>query len=259
MIGIIYKFTILCGVKYFDNKPFYIGQFMRHDISREEFLIKDRHIYDGSGKIWGRFCKGLKKKFPSCWRKLIKREILFYSNNCSQKCLDKLEEYYIKKYKSHYSYKLGGCNVLLGTANKFGSGSPMKDPIIAARVTEKLRGRRGRKNSEEVKRVMSESAKKSWENNYERRRLVAMAVSFYMQHGGKEHVSKVHKGKKLSDDVKRKISLNHADFKKDKHPLWRSKFIWITNGVKNKRYSPDNEIPNGWVKGMVQKGKFYKH
>lgn len=38
-----------------------------------------------------------------------------------------------------------------------------------------------------------------------------------------------------------------------------SKFIWITNGVKNKRYSPDNEIPNGWVKGMVQKGKFYKH
>lgn len=36
MACIIYKFTILCGAKYCDNKPFYIGQFMRN-VSREDF------------------------------------------------------------------------------------------------------------------------------------------------------------------------------------------------------------------------------
>lgn len=258
MACIIYKFTILCGAKYCDNKPFYIGQFMRN-ISREDFLRKDRCVYDGSGKIWLKFCAGLKRKFPNCWRRLIKREVLFYSDNCSQKCLDKLEEYYIKKHKAHYSYKLGGCNVLWGTANKFGSGSPMKDPAIAAKVTAKLRGRVGAKRTEEVKKMMSESAKKSWKNNNKRRELVSKAVSFYMQHGGRQYLSKIEKGKIVSDETKKKISLNHADFRKDKHPLWGSTFIWITNGIKNKRHVPGKEIPEGWIKGKTQKGKIYKH
>lgn len=86
-------------------------------------------VYDGSGKTWERFCKGLKRKFPTCWRKLIKHE------------------------KAHYSYEVGGCNILWGTANNFGSGSPMKDPMIAAKVTKQLRGRRGAKRSEEGKTI----------------------------------------------------------------------------------------------------------
>lgn len=76
MSGIIYKFTIMSSLRYFGHKPFYVGQFMR-DISKEQFLRNDCFVYDGSGKTWERFCKGLKRKFPTCWRKLIKREVLF--------------------------------------------------------------------------------------------------------------------------------------------------------------------------------------
>lgn len=65
----------------------------------------------------------------------------------NQKGLDVLEEYYIKKCKSHYSYKLGGCNVLWGTANKFGSGSPMKDPMVAKKCGNTLHVRYAGKNS----------------------------------------------------------------------------------------------------------------
>ena len=77
MIGIIYKFTILSNFKYFGHKPFYVGQCSRN-ISKEHFLRNDCYVYDGSGKTWERFCKGLKRKFPTCWRKLIKREVLLF-------------------------------------------------------------------------------------------------------------------------------------------------------------------------------------
>lgn len=249
MIRIIYKFTILTSCKYFNEKPFYIGQHIGID-SREEFLRKDKYVYDGSGKIWIRFCKGLKKKFPDCWRKLIKREILFYSETCSQRVLDKLEEYYIKKEKAHYSYRLGGCNVLWGTANKFGSGSPMKDPLIAEKVTKQLRGRRGAKRSEEGKRNMSIAAKKSWENAEERRKRVSETTRERMCNGGREHLSRVKKGKKFTEEHKKNISLNHADFSGSKHPLFGSKFIWINNGKRRFRFKgKENEIPKGFIKG----------
>ena len=120
MIGIIYKFTIVAKYKMDGHKPFYVGQHGRAD---------DFDDYDGSGSIWGDFLNKLKQDYPKHWRKFIKREIL-YRHECSQKALDKLEEYYIKKEKAYYSYKLGGCNILWGTANKFGSGSPMKDKRV---------------------------------------------------------------------------------------------------------------------------------
>ena len=42
----------------------------------------------------------------------------------------KMEEVYIKENKNLIILiKLGGCNVLWGTANNFGSGSPSKRPI----------------------------------------------------------------------------------------------------------------------------------
>ena len=249
MTGIIYKFTIITGLKYFGHNPFYVGQFMR-DISKEQFLRNDCFVYDGSGKTWERFCKGLRRKFPTCWRKLIKREVLFYSDNCSQKVLDKMEEYFIKHEKAHYSYKVGGCNILWGTANNFGSGSPMKDPMIAAKVTKQLRGRRGAKRSEEGKRNISIAAKKSWKDANKRRALISRYMSNYMQNGGKEHLSRVKKGKKFSEEHKRKIALNHADFSGSKHPLFGSKFIWINDGQKRMRFNgKENEIPSGFIKG----------
>ena len=220
------------------------------DISKEQFLRNDCFVYDGSGKTWERFCKGLRRKFPTCWRKLIKREVLFYSENCSQKVLDKMEEYFIKREKAHYSYKVGGCNILWGTANEFGSGSPMKDPKIAAKVTKQLRGRKGAKRSEEGKINMSIAAKKSWKDANKRRTLISRHMSNYMQNGGKEHLSRVKKGKKFSEEHKRNIALNHADFSGSKHPLFGSKFIWINDGQKRMRFNgKENEIPSGFIKG----------
>jgi hypothetical protein len=122
--GIIYKFTILSGHKFNGRNPYYVGQ---HWGSLDN--------YWGSGRIWDDFLKRLRKDYPTCWKKLIKKEIL-YENFCSQRVLDKLEECFIKKEKSHYSYGLGGCNVLWGTANQFGSGSPMKDPIVRKKCSE---------------------------------------------------------------------------------------------------------------------------
>lgn len=249
MSGIIYKFTIISSLKYFGHKPFYVGQSMR-DISRKQFLRNDCYVYDGSGKTWERFCKGLKRKFPTCWRKLIKREVLFYSESITQRGLDSLESYFIKKEKSHYSYKLGGCNVLWGTANNFGSGSPMKDPMVAAKVTEQLRGRRGAKRSKEGKINMSIAAKRSWENAKLRRRRVSETTKERMRNGGREHLSRVKKGKRFTEEHKRKISLNHADFSGSKHPLFGSRFIWINNGKIRMRFNgKENEIPKDFIKG----------
>ena len=251
MSGIIYKFTIMSSLRYFGHKPFYVGQFMR-DVSKEQFLRNDCFVYDGSGKTWERFCKGLKRKFPTCWRKLIKREVLFYSENCSQKALDKMEEYFIKREKSHYSYEVGGCNILWGTANNFGSGSPMKDPIIAAKVTKQLRGRRGAKRSEEGKRNISIAAKKSWKDAEQRRKRVSKAVSEYMRNGGAEKLSNERRGKKFSIETRIKISKNHADFTGSKHPLYGVRYDWINNGVVNKRLNKGETLPAGFNYGRTK-------
>ena len=250
MISIIYKFTILAKYEYCGQKPFYVGQHIGVE-SIEKFLSKDKCVYDGSGEIWKRFCKSLKKNYPSCWRKLIKREVLFYSENITQKGLDSLESYFIKKEKSHYSYKVGGCNVLWGTANNFGSGSPMKDPMIAAKVTEQLRGRRGAKRSKEGKRNMSIAAKKSWKNA-ERRKRVSKALSDYMNRGGKEHLSRVKKGRKFTEEHKRNIALNHADFSGNKHPCFGKRFKWINNGIVEQRLNEGLDIPVGFVYGRIK-------
>lgn len=251
MSGIIYKFTIMSSLRYFGHKPFYVGQFMR-DVSKEQFLRNDCFVYDGSGKTWERFCKGLKRKFPTRWRKLIKREVLFYSENCSQKALDRMEEYFIKHEKSHYSYEVGGCNILWGTANGFGSGSPMKDPMIAAKVTKQLRGRRGAKRSEEGKRNISIAAKKSWKDAEQRRKRVSKAVSEYMKNGGAEKLSNERRGRKFSIETRIKISKNHADFTGSKHPLYGVRYDWINNGVINKRLNKGETLPAGFNYGRTK-------
>ena len=157
MIGIIYKFTIIAKYKMNGNKPFYIGQHIG---------IDSFNNYWGSGTIWNDFLNRLKANYPKHWQKFIKREIL-YNHECNQKALDKLEEYYIKKFKAHYSYGLGGCNVLWGTANDFGSGSPMKDPKIRKMRSEYMKEyykthkhpSSGKKFSKETKRKLSKSHK----------------------------------------------------------------------------------------------------
>lgn len=122
MNGIIYKFTIRT------TKTFYVGQTTCSDFS----------YYWGSGTIWNAFLKGLKSQYPTCWKRLVKREIL-WQGECNQKTLDKLEEVYIRREHALHSENLGGCNILKGTSNEFGSGSPMKDPTVVERQRKTLK------------------------------------------------------------------------------------------------------------------------
>ena len=135
MIGIIYKFTILAKIKRDGHKPFYIGQHWCK--SKDDFLCRD-YPYYGSGHLWCKFLKKLRIEYPLNWKFFIKREILSVVVNDSQSTLDKLEEFWIKKEKAHYSNELGGCNILEGSPNG-GIFNPMKDPEVARRVSYKLR------------------------------------------------------------------------------------------------------------------------
>ena len=210
------------------------------------------YSYWGSGHLWVKFIKGVRRKFPTCWKKLIKREIL-YQGNCTQAALDKLEEIYIRKEHALYSERRGGCNILPGTANKFGSGSPMKDPDVARRVTEQLRGRRGAKRSKQARKNMSVAAKKSWIGADERRKIISIKSKEYMKNGGAEYLSRVRKGHSVSDETRRKIKQNHADFRGKNHPCYGIKYRWVTNGVKNVRLHEGEESPNGFYLGKSQK------
>lgn len=256
MIGIIYKFTIIAKYKFDGHKPFYVGQ---------HFGLDDFDTYDGSGKIWNIFIKRLKKEFPTCWRKLIKREVL-YQHECSQKALDKLEEYYIKKCKSHYSYGVGGCNILWGTANKFGSGNPSKDPLVRKKHSkfvinwwkehpkekEKLSKRRsGTKTPKYIRDKISKS-------------LIGMFAGDKNPMFGKKFSEETKKKMSLaqskrkhrkshSEETKRKISEKRKKYVGEKHPLYGCTFIWINNGVINKRGKINELIPKGWVRGKIQR------
>lgn len=212
-IGIIYKFTIIAKYKFDGHKPFYVGQ---------HFGLDSFDSYSGSGKIWEDFINRMKKDFPTCWQKLIKREVL-YQRPCSQKVLDKMEEYYIKKEKSHYSYKIGGCNVLWGTANKFGSGSPMKDP--------------------ECRKKQSESLKKFYKENKHpclgKKASEELKIKLSISHKGHKHddsvvkrISEKNKGKRRTEEFSQKMK----DVWKD-----RKRSGWVSP-IKNKSVDEETRI-----------------
>lgn len=186
MIGIIYKFTILAKYKKDGYKPFYIGQHWCK--SAYDFLCRD-YPYYGSGSIWNDFLDRLKKDYPDKWRYFIKREILCIITNNSQKTLNQLEEFWIKREKSHYSYKLGGTNVIWGSLIDF---CPTKDP--------------------EVRKKLSKT-KKEWFRTHE-----ASWKGKIMPEEQKEHLRYMMLGRKLSEETRKKISKNHHDVSGIKNP-----------------------------------------
>lgn len=221
MINVIYKFTIISFLKRDGNKPFYVGQHIEKK-SVEHFLNKCNYNYDGSGSIWIDYVEGLKRKYKSNWRHFIRREILWSSETCSQKALDKMEEYFIKKEKAHYSYELGGTNVLWGTANNF-SNNPMHDKRIVDKIREKKRGKYkgencywyGKTLSDETKNKLSVKAKNRLKNENP---LI---------------------GSHLSKETRIKIS--------DKNKGKR----WITNDLDQKFIKKGVDVPIGWRLGKL--------
>ena len=264
-IGIIYKFTIVAKYKFDGHKPFYVGQ---------HFGLDDFDTYPGSGAIWTDFITRLKLDFPTCWRKLIKREVL-YQRPCSQIALDKMEEYYIKKEQSHYSYKKGGCNVLWGTANGFGSGSPSKDPLVRKKISKSRKGKcigeehfmYGKHWDENTKRRNAQSNKgkqaghKHW--NYgnhwseEVRNKIGNGNRGKRVWLGKHHteetkqkLSEHFKGKKWKDESRIKMSESVSG---KGNPMFGK--VRINNGKVNMMINRGEALPAGFVLGMLRYGK----
>lgn len=256
MIGIIYKFTIIHGgIKKDGNFPFYVGQ--HYDVSIEKFLSKRIDNYCGSGSIWNKFITMLKKKCKRVkWRHLIKREILYSRENVSQKVLDKLEEVYIRREKAHYSFGVGGCNILWGTANEFGSGSPAKNPIVAKKISDNKKEFYKTKRGNVVKKLLSEY----WSDG----RINGDKNPNYGHHWTdemKEEMSKkkrgMYKGKnnpnygnRWTDEMKENLSLKSKKWLRERgNPMLGRKRI--TNGTINKTIKDGEPLPPGFRYGFM--------
>lgn len=235
---IIYKTTNLL------NKKIYIGQ---HLVKRQSDLDK---LYIGTGAEFLRDVRKIKMKFPKIWRKFFKREILCKILSFDQSIADKLEEFYIRKFNSTDSEI--GYNILTGTSKNFSSGSPMKIPEIAKRVGNTQRGLKRKPHSKETKELMSKIAKDIWKDE-ERRKNLSNKMKRIMTKERRMKLSKLHKGKIHSLETRKLISSHHADFKGSKHPLFGSKFRWITNGEKNKRLKIDEPMPDGYRLGKIER------
>ena len=266
MIGIIYKFTILAKYKYDGHKPFYVGQHVGED---------DFDSYDGSGTIWNDFLDKLKQGYPNCWRKLIRREILF-KRECSQKVLDAMEAYYIKKEKAHYSYHIGGCNILWGTANKFGSGSPMKDPMVAKRMSKTLR----RKLKEHPEIIQKQNEKRIWKlHNTDYKQKISRTLkgryvgennpnfgNYWTDEQKKRQSDKMigryvgennpNFGRKWSDDKRKKMSerLRRTGVQRGENNAMYGKKR-ITNGIINTVIKSEEPLPDGFWYGMKPRNR----
>ncbi len=81
---------------------------------------------------------------------------------------------------------------------------------------------------------------------------VSNSISEYMKNGGAERLSEKKKGLTFSEQHRKRISQNHADFKGSKHPLYGVKYDWINNGVINKRLNKGETLPTGFNYGRTK-------
>ena len=233
MIGIIYKLTIIAKYKMDGHRPFYIGQHWCK--SKEDFLNRD-YPYYGSGSIWNDFLSKIKQEYPTKWRYFIRREILCCVNNHdSQRTLNKLEEYWIKRERAHYSLGLGGCNVIIGASIEV---SPMQYDYVREKLSKRMKddfssgkrvpfykgkhlseehrkkiGRKGRVVSERARELLRrnivDSGKYLGENNpnYGHRWTDEMKKAMSEKMSGKNHPNY---GKHFSSETRLKISIGNT-------------------------------------------------
>lgn len=254
MIGVVYKFTIICGKIKADKRPFYVGQHWEK-ISVENFLSKSScRCYTGGGSIWNKYVNKLKTLYPAGrWRNFIHREVLYAKEGISQKALDVLEEHFIKKEKAHYSFGLGGCNVAWGSV--VNGENPSKDPFVRKKISKSLTGRKLSKTH--IKRIKeywtSDKLAGDKNPNYGHKWTAEMKAKMSEEKRGMYVGNKnPNYGKKWSDeqkDIARKRMIGR--YVGDKNPMSGKKRI--TNGIVNALISDGDPMPDGFRYGMVSK------
>lgn len=258
MLGIIYRFTIVGSILKDGVEPFYIGQHWSA-YSAEDFVRGTQDKYYGSGVYWLTFIDKLKVYKRRKWRNYLRREILYSSENITQKGLDVLEAYYIRKYEALDVLKKGGCNVLVGTANGFGSGSPMKLPWVAKKAGASLR--RGYKEHPERIKRLSEIGKTllgnknpnfgnrwSWKKKIQLRKTLRERRDFW---GDKNP----NYANYWSDEQKAKMSKKTKEaYKRGRRNSMQDKKR-ITNGIINTVKEDNVIMPEGFRFGMAPRRK----
>ena len=112
----------------------------------------------------------------------------------------------------------------------------------------------GKHHSDEAKKKMSEALKgRIFSEDYKRKMSELCSGEkngMYGKHHSEESkkkMSEAAKGKTLSEETKRKIGEASKGKNKDR--------IWINNGILNKFVKIDEDIPEGFVKGMLKRKK----
>ena len=79
-----------------------------------------------------------------------------------------------------------------------------------------------------------------------------MKIHMEGKHFSDEHkrkMSEAHKGRIFSEEAKRKMSEAKSG---ENHPCYGTKFKWINDGIQNRRCPREEDIPEGFVRGMLK-------
>lgn len=233
------------------NGKIYVG---KHEISKDKKLNVN---YIGSGELFKRAVKKHGKEN-------FKRKILRLCYSLHE--LRVWEHVYIVKHKSYI--RSIGYNIAKGDVNT-SEYNPAKLPEVRKKISET---RQGSTLSDETKRKISENNKGKKRSIKTRQKISKNNVGFKgKKHSdvSKQKMSNSLKGRIFTIEHKCKISnslkgVNNWSLgkRRKKHsvlmsgkgnPMYGSRFIWINNGVVNKRGKIDEPIPKGWIKGKIQK------
>lgn len=226
-IGYIYLTTCVT------NGKIYVGQ---HELNGQKNYI-------GSGTLFKRAVKKYGKEN-------FKRKILRLCYSLHE--LRVWEHVYIVKYKS--TDRSIGYNIAKGDVNT-SEYNPAKTPEVREKIKAKIKERGG------LRGANNPMYRKKWSDSKREQ----MMELFNNNHPMKGHVhseetkkrwSKIRKGKdpfaNLSEERRMKIKEKLSG---KNNPMYGSTFIWINNGIVNKRGKIDEPIPEGWIRGKIQKSR----